>query len=128
MELSLYLAQLFGVVFVVIGLAFLIRLSHYQKVYKTIVKNEGLMIMSGLMALVIGVVLVLAHNVWVQSWEVLITILAWIAVVKGVLLLLLPTEIGKWVEGLFKGKGFLVFGGLFYLVLGVVFCYFGYFV
>ncbi|MFC1647384.1 hypothetical protein ACFL10_00120 [Patescibacteria group bacterium] len=128
MELSLYLAQLLGVVMVVIGLALLIRLSYYQKAYKALVKDEGLMLLAGMITLVLGVVFVLAHNVWVQSWEVIITILGWGMVVKGVLLLLLPTELGKWTAGLMKGKGLLVFGGLLYLVLGVVLCYFGYFV
>ena len=128
MELSLYLAQLLGVVFVVVGLALLIRLNHYQKMYKGILKNDQLLTFSGLAALVIGVVLVLAHNVWVQSWEVIITILAWVSVVKGVLLMLVPEELGGMFTGWFKGKGFLVFGGLFYLVIGVVLCYFGNFV
>jgi len=128
MELSLYLAQLLGVVFVVIGLAVLIRLSYYQKAYKAFLKNEGLMLLAGLFTLVLGVIWVMAHNVWVQSWEVIITIFGWLVLVKGVLLMLVPTELGKWASSLMKGKGFLVFGGLFYLVLGIVLGYFGWFV
>jgi uncharacterized protein YjeT (DUF2065 family) len=127
MELSIYLAQLLGVVFVVVGLGLLLRTSYYHKMYKNYVKNEALMVYGGLAALVLGLVIVLSHNVWVASWEVIITIFGWLAVVEGVLLLLLPAEMSKLVSKWFKGKGLIVFGGIFYLILGIVLGYAGWF-
>jgi len=127
MELSLYMAQLLGVVSVVIGLALLLRTSFYQKMYKTIIKNEAMLALSGMLAIVLGTVIVLAHNVWVADWPVIITVFGWLGVLKGVLLLFLPEEMAGLTVKWFKGKGLLVFGGLFYLILGLILGYFGWF-
>lgn len=127
MELSLYMAQLLGVVLVVVGLSLLLHTSFYQKMYKKIVQDEVMLIFSGILALVIGTVIVLAHNVWESSWVVIITLFGWIALVKGVLLLLLPSETAELTAKWFKGKGLLIFAGLFYLILGLVLGYFGWF-
>ena len=127
MELSIYLAQLFGVVFVVVGLGLLLRTGFYRKMYKNVVKNDVIMVYGGLAALTIGLVIVSAHNVWVQSWEVIITIFGWLAVVEGILLLLLPEEMSRIVAKWLKGKGLIVFGGIFYLILGIVLGYAGWF-
>lgn len=85
------------------------------------------MVYGGLAALTIGLVIVSAHNVWVQSWEVIITIFGWLAVVEGILLLLLPEEMSRIVAKWLKGKGLIVFGGIFYLILGIVLGYAGWF-
>lgn len=81
----------------------------------------------GIFALVIGLVLILAHNHWVQSWEVIITALGWLALIKGILLLWAPEEMGKMTEKMMKGKGTLVVGGVIALVFGVVLGYFGWY-
>ncbi len=124
MELSLYLAQLMSVVLVVIGLALLLRNGYYVKAYKSWMKNEGLMLFTAMVTLVTGVVLVLAHNVWVASWEVLITIVGWGAVLKGVILLLLPKEMEKLINSLMKTKWLLPLGAVIWIVGGL---YLGYY-
>lgn len=127
MELSLYLAQLLGVVLVVIGLALLLRTNHFQKMYQEIIKSEMMLILSGIFALVLGTVIVLSHNIWEASWVVILTIFGWMGVAKGVLLLLLPGEMAQMTSKWFKGKGLLIFAGVFYLLLGLVLGYFGWF-
>lgn len=127
MELSLYLAQLLGVVLVVIGLALLMRASFFQKMYQEILKNEALLALSGMFALVLGTVVVLSHNIWEPSWVVIITLFGWIGLVKGVSILLLPEGMSGMSSEWFKGKSFLKIAGLFYFLLGLVLVYFGWF-
>ncbi len=127
MELSLYLAQLLGVVLVVIGLSLLIKINFYQKMYQKIVKDEVMLVFFGILALVVGTAVVLVHNIWESSWVVIITIFGWVGVIKGVMLLLLPGETGQMTSKWFKGKGLLIAAGLFYLILGLVLGYFGWF-
>lgn len=124
MELSLYLAQLMSVSLVVIGLALLLRNSYYTKVYKAWVKHEGLLLLAAMMVLVAGVAVVLVHNVWIASWEVIITIVGWALVLKGVLLLLLPGEMAKLTESVMKTKWLLPLGGVIWVVGGL---YLGYY-
>lgn len=124
MELSLYLAQLMSVALVVVGLALLLRSDHYVKAYKSWMKNEGLMLLTAMLTLVVGLAIVLVHNVWVSSWEVLITIVGWGAVLKGVVLLLLPKEMEKLVNSLMKTKWLLPLGAVIWIVGGL---YLGYY-
>lgn len=128
MEMSIYLAQLMSVVLVVIGLALLLRSKHYMKAYKAWMKNEGLMLFTAMVVLVAGVALVLVHNVWVAGWEVLITIVGWAMVLKGVLLALLPVEFEKLVNVLLKKSWLLTLGGALWVIGGLVLGYYGWFV
>ena len=47
-------------------------------------------IVSGIYALLTGTMVVLAHNLWVPDVRVIVTILGWLAVCSGVLLLIVP--------------------------------------
>ncbi|MFC1599659.1 hypothetical protein ACFL3T_01360 [Patescibacteria group bacterium] len=123
MELSLYLGQLFSVVLVVIGLALLLRSKHYAKAYKAWMKDAGLALFTGMVVLVAGVAVVLVHNVWIASWEVLITIVGWGMVLKGVLFLLLPKEFEKLVDYFMKMSWLLPLGAVIWIVGGL---YLGY--
>lgn len=127
MEVSVFIAQILGVVYVVIGLGLLINQDYYMKMYKEMVKSSSYIFLAAALALILGIVLVLIHNFWVGSWEVIITIFAWISLVKGVLLLLFPASMMKLNMSLVS-RGMLVAGGLFSLILGIVLGYFGYFV
>ena len=42
------------------------------------------------MALVVGFLLVTFHNTWVKDYSVIITILGWMALIKGIVILVLP--------------------------------------
>ncbi|MBU1445854.1 hypothetical protein KKD70_01160 [Patescibacteria group bacterium] len=123
MELSVYLGKLISVVLVVIGLALLIRSAYYTKVYKTWMKNEGLMLFTTMVLLVAGVALVLAHNVWTASWEVIITIVGWGMVLKGAIFAFLPKELNKLIERFLNMSWLLPIGGVIWVIGGL---YLGY--
>lgn len=89
MDLSNYLAQIWGISITVSVLALLIRGGHLRRVFKS-VENEECLFCWGITSFVIGIAMVLTHNVWVQSWQVVITVLGWIALLKGLSILFLP--------------------------------------
>lgn len=127
MELSLFLAKLLGLLLTAIGLGFLFNPGHYQKTYTDWMKNAGLLYLAGIMALIVGFVLVQNHNFWASSWTVIITIFAWMALIKGVFLLLFPKVMIGMCESMLKSKSFFTFGGIVILALGVILGYFGFF-
>lgn len=51
-------------------------------------------ILSGLYALLFGLAVVILHNVWVADVRVLVTVLGWVAVASGTMLLLAPEAYG----------------------------------
>jgi hypothetical protein len=113
------------VVYVTAGLGMLINGKYFKNAIDNMIKSSGLVLIGGVMALVVGFLIVNSHNVWVKDWTVLVTILGWLALVKGVALFLIPQPFMKFAK-LFTAKVWLF--GIFALILGGVFGYFGFYV
>ena len=89
MEVSIFLAKVMGIYMIIICLSLLVNQKYYQGMVKDFSKNPLLMVFGGFISLIIGLLIVLSHNVW-SGWQIIITIIGWLAIVKGILYLLLP--------------------------------------
>jgi uncharacterized protein YjeT (DUF2065 family) len=126
MELSIFIAKIYGIVMTTMGLGLLLNIDYYKKVFADMMKDTTCIFMGGLLAITIGTVILLTHNVWEWSWVVLITLFGVLGVVKGFLLLVFPKSL-RFFESWFKSKNFLIATGFGSLVLGLVITYFGFF-
>jgi uncharacterized protein YjeT (DUF2065 family) len=126
MEMSIFLAKVLGAFYVVIGVGLFFNSKHYHKAYTDMMKSSGIWLFAGIFALIIGILLVLAHNVWEWQWYVIITVIGWIALVKGILLLIFPKQMVAMGKSMFKSKNLLLVAGIVAVVLGVILGYFGY--
>jgi hypothetical protein len=122
--LSNYLAEVWGISIVVISFAFLIKEKHLKRLFAFVETEEGFF-MWGLISFVIGISMVLAHNVWIQNWQVIITVLGWAALIKGLLLLFAPELMKKWAKKI-ENASFLPFVLVIFLFIGLVITYFGF--
>jgi len=123
MSISNYLAELWGITIVVVSLALLIDQKRLEKLFIG-VENEVAMFFGGVVTLIIGLAMVLAHNLWVFDWRLSLTILGWLSIVKGIDILFLPKRMKKrWAKT--ENKYWrLIF--LFLLFLGLTLTYFGF--
>lgn len=83
----------------IIALAFLINHRRYPAIMAEFAQT-GVLLLSGIVALFIGVTTVVLHNLWVADWRVLITLFGWTATIKGVVRVLFPEQISGWVRSL----------------------------
>ena len=127
MGTSIFIARIFGLCYLIIGIGFLLNRKAFLRVMEDLCKNAALVFYGGLLALVIGVVLILIHNIWIANWIVLITIIGWAALIKGVWMIVFPGSVDKFMQLYLKNKGLVVFHALFALIFGVVLTYFGFF-
>ena len=65
MELSILIAKLIGLIYLVIGLGLVINPKYYHKMFDELLSDGALIYLSGIMALVAGFLLVSFHNIWV---------------------------------------------------------------
>ena len=79
--MSIFLAQFWGLIFVIMGGIFLIRRESVRVLIK-MVQDEGMMVLTGYAALVVGVAHVLLYNVWVSDWRVILTLIGWMVLIK----------------------------------------------
>lgn len=90
MELSLFLAQLFGLSIVVVAVGMLVKPTMLQDVMKDMNHSPMLNMMFGFLGILGGLAIILSHNVWSQDWRVVITIFGWGAFIKGSLFMFAP--------------------------------------
>lgn len=91
--MSLILAKVLGLYFLVIAAAFFFNANRFKNLYGRIAQDENFLFLGGLLAVLIGAVIISVHNEWVWGWPVVITILGWWSLIKGGMLLIFPDSI-----------------------------------
>jgi hypothetical protein len=127
METSIFLAKLLGPYFIVITIGVLLNLKHYQKMVENFFDNAALLYLGGVLALFFGILIVLAHNVWAANWTVIITIIGWMGLVKGICLIVCPNMMLKMTKKCYQSTVPLAVSVVIFLALGVLLVVKGYF-
>ena len=122
-----FLSRLIGLFTVLVALSLAMHRQATVETLTALVHNPPLLFIAGMLFLAAGLAIVLNHNVWSGGvLPVIVTLLGWVTVVRGLLLLSLSPET---LAGLF---GMVHFEQLFYLyivislVLGVYLTYSGF--
>lgn len=126
MELSILIAKIIGVIYLSFGVGLLFNPQFYKNEIPKLIENTSYLILGGFLAIIIGLLIVDNHNYWVKNWTVVITIIGWIALLKGILLLAFPT-LSKIYKPLFKSENFYKILGPLVLIFGLLFTYLGFF-
>lgn len=125
MTTSVFLAQAFSIYFIVVTLAMLFNKDYYTKAAIELLQHKGLALLTGIFTLILGILLVLFHNIWIANWQVIITILAWLTLIKGIMRLFFPKQMQSWIDALKKSGFFYSTLGIM-LILGVLLGYLGF--
>ena len=108
---TIFLSKLLGLYCVVVGLAMFVHSHATMEMLKAMLHNAPVLYVAGIIALAMGLAMVLSHNVWCGGvLPIVVTVVGWIALIKGLLLLFLPAQ---WTEACYLGCGHPV--PLFYL-------------
>ncbi len=121
MELSILVAKIFTLYILAVGVGVLSGKLNISKMVDDLEKSHGLTLVTGFLLLVLGALLVQYHNIWVKDWTVLITILAWAILIKGILLIAYPQVLFS-----FKGiyKNMKSSWGVVFIAVGLALGYF----
>ncbi|MBE7437094.1 MAG: hypothetical protein HS115_01470 [Spirochaetales bacterium] len=122
--MEMYLARAWGLYLTLIAISLIINRKALRQILKAAGKG-GFIYLSGFMALCIGILQVLSYNVWVADWNVILTVLGWVSLLKGILIFLWPGYARRSVEH-FRTGSLKVYLGLL-LILGVFLLYRGFF-
>jgi uncharacterized membrane protein HdeD (DUF308 family) len=125
MELSILIAKIASVVYLSAALGAVFSRDHYRRILDDWSQNATLMYFMGFTAVVLGFIMVHYHNNWVMDWTVLVTILGWLALIKGVLLIIFPGFVARLSNPILSSKRFKYFP-CFAAFLGLLFGYFGF--
>jgi uncharacterized membrane protein len=125
--MDIFLAKLIGPILAVIGLGVLLNRASYQAVAEEVVKSRVQLWLSGVLALTAGLAIVLAHNDWALSWQLVITIIGWLAILRGILRLIFPQQMSDFLtRTLARGPGVMTGVGVVALIAGAFLAFKGY--
>jgi len=127
MSSSVFIAKILGPVFLVVAAGILLNRDFYRKVMEDYTKNTFMIFFGGMFALIVGLVVVLIHNVWEANWTVFITIYGWGGIIKGIWLIVFPKSVSGFMDGYLKNNILLTVHSIIIVVLGVALTYLGYF-
>ncbi len=119
MNLSLYLGRFFGLYLLIAGLLLIVRGHSLRVIIHDFYKSPPLIVIGGALAVILGLLLVLAHNVWDWSWRVIVTLLAYSTLIRGILHLYLPEWSHRFYQNYFDNAQTLRIIGAILASLGV---------
>jgi hypothetical protein len=130
MTASRYIARLMGPALLAIGIGMVVGLmtegDAYPALLKEFVGSRALIFLMGALTLVAGLAIVNAHNLWVPDWRVVVTVLGWLFIFRGILALVFPTLVQRLGEDVSAGSTGIIAGAVVTLVLGVFLSIMGY--
>jgi len=125
MNLSKLIAKIASVLYLAASIGAFFGAHYYRKLADDLFSNAGLVYMTGSITAIIGFLIVSFHNIWTKNWTVLITVLGWLALAKGICLIAFPQFVHTLSDRIFADWGFKIFPYTA-LCLGLLFAYFGF--
>jgi len=125
MELSILIARIIGIVYLSFGLGLIFSNRYYKREIIILYDNTSYILFVGILASVIGSLIISYHNIWECNWRVLVTIYGWLALIEGILVLIFPRLVSL-IKPMMKPKIIDWVITPFVFLLGMVFIYFGF--
>ena len=126
MDTSLFLAKVIGLCALIIGIALFLSKARFHAVFKDLADHPALILLIGVINLILGVLIVVSHNIWEASWIVLITLTGWFTFFRGVVALVFPNFVQRKLSCITDSLTPIYIAGSINLILGFVLCYFGF--
>jgi len=91
MDCSVFLAEFWGWYLIIFFLILSFKPNRIKQIF-TDLKDEKFLIISSSLAIIIGLLNILFHNVWEPNWKLIITLIGWMALYIGLSLFIFPKQ------------------------------------
>jgi vacuolar-type H+-ATPase subunit I/STV1 len=125
MELSILIAKIAAVIYLSASLGIFFNRDFYRMLSDDMSKNAALTFLMGFVTVIFGFLIVHYHNLWGRNWTVLITMIGWLSLMKGILIIILPKFIQRLSGPFLTDKGLKIISYIL-LSIGLLFGYFGF--
>ncbi len=118
--------QIFSLIYIAVGIGRLINPGFYKKLFEDFIENAAVLYLGGVMALTIGYLILTFHNTWTGGLSVIITIFGWLALIKGILILIQPKIMIALSKAILQKEGILKIEAVAVIILGLAFAFLGF--
>ncbi|MBI1367501.1 MAG: hypothetical protein GC162_02485 [Planctomycetes bacterium] len=125
MFFAVLIARILCVMYLAAAVGLFMNRAYFRLIKDDLFAHPSLIYLGGFVSLVFGMVIVNKHNVWVADWVGLVTIVGWLATLKGIVLIAFPRSMQRYAN-VVASKAMMKIGPVVLLALGLVFGYFGF--
>jgi hypothetical protein len=126
MNTSKFLSKVIGLYLILISSAMLIDMNQFIASVTQMINDAPLLTVCGYFTVILGLLLVVSHNIWEWHWRVIITLFAWLVLIKGTSLIFFPQFIDS-ASMMFLQNIHVAYGTAgFDLILGILLAYLGF--
>ena len=126
MQTSIFLAKLIGPILLVAGVAMLVNRKELDALAQEFLRSRAFLVLFGFIDLAAGLAIVLTHNVWIADWRLIITLLGWLLLVRGLVRIFLPDQVKAFATKFLRNDNAVTASLAVTAALGLVLSYFGY--
>jgi uncharacterized protein YjeT (DUF2065 family) len=121
MAIALIASKVLGVYLVVSGLFLIFRGKTVPNLLKDFFGHPAIVYLTGVILVFLSTLLLLNNNVWDSSWRMIVTILGWLVLLKGLAYIFIPESLHRMVNR--KILGSLSLFGVIAVAAGVYLFY-----
>ena len=126
MDTSKFLSKVIGLYFIIITVAMLFNMPQFTNNVTLLIHEAPLMLVTGYIALILGLLMVVSHSIWQWNWRIVITLIAWVILLKGLCIILFPHVIEETAIAFLKSSTIQYSIAYFDLGMGILLSYFGF--
>lgn len=116
---TIYLATVIGWYLIIISLFLLLRHEQVKSIIMDVMANQGLFFVVAVITLIMGLLMVVSHNVWVAGWPVVITLFSWLVLITGIIRLICADSAKKMASSFLSQPHGIHIAGVIFLIIGL---------
>ena len=95
MEISLIVAKVLGLYLVVSGLFLIFRGNTIPHLLKDFFGHPAIIYLTGVILVFLSAIFLVQNNIWDGTWRTIVTIFAWLVLIKGIAYIFVPDLLQK---------------------------------
>ena len=120
--------QILGLAYLAVGLGVLINPKFYNELFDQFLENLPVAYISGFAVFGIGYLILISRGVWPSGWSLIIVVIGWVALIKGLVVLISPKTYVAIAKAMRRKIQHLIIQGVLVTVVGLVLMYLGFYV
>lgn len=116
---TIFLATVIGWYMVIFGLLVLVKHDYVKTAMTDVLSQPGLYFVLAILTLILGLLIVVSHNLWTTGWPVAVTIFGWALLIGGLIRLLFADAVQNMGKRCLKIPMKMNVMGVLFLIFGV---------
>ena len=96
-NVSIFLAKFWGWYLIIFFLILSLNPKRIQQIFEDL-KDQKFVIITSFIGIIIGLINILIHNIWEDSWTLIVTFIGWISLILGLALFIFPVQTINWIN------------------------------